>query len=391
MHPQFFWRGAGIGTPVELVIHSDITWLWLTVPGAVLWGGLLVLPWRPWLNREKLEPACQRRDIDLSDVTVLIPARNEAQILGSTLAGLRDQGRDFSVVVIDDQSSDATAEEARKGGADVLDGMPLPVGWAGKLWALEQGLGKVRTPLTLLLDADIQLAPGILQALLLHKQQHQLNFVSLMADMRRTSFWDRLLLPAFVYYFRLLYPFALSNSSSRLVAAAAGGCVLVDTDALRNIGGFAALRGSLIDDCSLARHVKDAGYRTWIGLSRGVISMRPYGALSSIHEMVARSAYTQLRYSPALLIAVTILFGFAYWVPVVAFFLAHSPVDMVALFAMIAMMVSYLPILYYYRESPYFAFLLPFTGSLYLAMTWSSAIRYFRGIRSDWRGRRYAR
>lgn len=350
-----------------------------------------MLPWRPWLNREKLEPACRGGDADLSDVTVLMPARNEAQVLGMTLARLQDQGRDLSVVVIDDQSSDATAEVARKGGADVLSGSPLPVGWAGKLWALEQGLGRVRTPLTLLLDADIQLAPGMLRALLHHKRQRHLHFVSLMADLRRTSFWDRLLLPAFVYYFRLLYPFALSNSRSKLVAAAAGGCVLVDTEALRNIGGFAGLRGSLIDDCSLARHIKDAGFRTWIGLSRGVVSVRPYGALSSIHAMVARSAYTQLRYSPVLLMVVTILFGLAYWVPVVAFFQARAPADMVALFAMIAMVISYLPMLYYYREPPYFALLLPLTGSMYLAMTWSSAFRYFRGIRSDWRGRRYAR
>lgn len=370
---------------------SEITWLWLTVPGAALWGGLLLLPWRPWMNREKLEAKAQGPLIDLSTVTVLMPARDEASVIGLSLAGLREQGRDLSVVVIDDQSSDATAENARRWGADVLDGTPLPVGWAGKLWALEQGLQRVRTPLTLLLDADIQLAPGMLQALLQHKRQHGLHFVSLMADLRRTTFWDRLLLPAFVYYFKLLYPFGLSNSRSTIVAAAAGGCILVDTDVLQKIGGFASLRDSLIDDCSLARHVKNAGFRTWIGLSRGVVSLRPYGALSSIHEMVARSAYTQLRYSPLLLVAVTLFFAIAYWIPLIAFLQAPAPANMVALFAMLAMMISYLPILYYYREPPYFALLLPFTGSLYLAMTWSSALRYFRGVRSNWRGRRYAR
>lgn len=373
------------------MIHSELAWLWFTVPGAVLWGGVLVLPWHPWLNRERLEPAFEDPDTDLSVVTVLIPARDEASVIGLTLASLQDQGRGLSVVVVNDQSIDATAEEARRRGANVVEGAPLPADWAGKLWALEQGLQKVRTPLTLLLDADIRLAPGMLQALLQHKRRHQLHFVSLMADLRRTSFWDRLLLPAFVYYFKLLYPFALSNSRSRIVAAAAGGCILVDTEALRNIGGFAALRSSLIDDCALARHIKDAGFRSWIGLSRGAISMRPYGNLPSIHEMVARSAYTQLRYSPLLLITVTLLFGIAYWVPVIAFFHAPVPADIVALFAMLAMIISYLPILYYYREPPYFALLLPLTGTLYLVMTWSSALRYFRGVRSNWRGRRYAR
>jgi len=366
-------------------------WLWLTLPGALVWIGVLLLPWMPWRNREVLEPLPDAPAPDLADVTVLIPARDEADVIATTLAALRAQGSGLRIVVVDDQSSDATADLARASAAEVLPGAPLPEGWAGKLWALDQGLQRVRTPLTLLLDADIELRPGQLAALLAHRRAHALQFVSLMADLRRSSFWDRLLLPAFVYFFKLLYPFAVSNSRSRAVAAAAGGCVLVDTAVLQQIGAFASLRGALIDDCTLARRVKDAGHSTWIGLSRGVVSLRPYGTLGSIHQMVARSAFTQLRYSSLLLLAVTLIFVFAYWLPLVGLFAAPEPARRCAFAALVAMLIGYLPTLKYYRVSPYFALLLPLTGTLYLAMTWSSALRYWAGTRSSWKGRSYTR
>jgi hopene-associated glycosyltransferase HpnB len=270
----------------------------------------------------------------------------------------------------------------------VVSGQPLPEGWAGKLWALEQGKSHVDTPLTLLLDADIQLLPGLLPALLALKQREQRQFVSLMADLRRTSFWDRLLLPAFVYYFKLLYPFALSNSRHRHIAAAAGGCVLVDTQVLERIGAFNCLRNALIDDCSLARQVKNAGYRTWLGLSRSVISLRPYTSLKSIHEMVARSAFTQLGYSTPVLLLITVVFLLAYAGP---FALLSVPAAQPwALLAWGAMTLSYLPILRYYGMSPLWALLLPVSAAFYLSMTWSSAIRYWRGVRSRWKGRVYS-
>ena len=373
------------------MMHSEAIWLWLTVPGALLWAGVLLSPWLPWLTRESLESCSENDEVDLSDVTVLIPARDESAVIGTTLGCLKVQGRNLRIVVIDDQSTDGTAEIARSANAEVVDSGDLPDGWVGKLWALDQGLRSVRTPLTLLLDADIRLERGMLPTLLRYKHAHGLQFVSLMADLRRATFWDRLLLPAFVYYFKLLYPFAVSNSRSRLVSAAAGGCVLVDTAALRGVGAFAALRGALIDDCALARRIKEGGGRTWVGLSRDVISLRRYGTLSSIHAMVARSAYTQLRYSSLLLVAVTTIFLFAYWLPAAGVFLAPTPAGIVAFAAVLAMIVSYLPVVHYYRVSPYFALLLPLTGSLYLAMTWSSALRYWRGVRSNWKGREYAR
>ena len=363
--------------------------LWLAAPAAIIWFGNLLSPWRPWSTRERIEADADARSTDLGDVTVLIPARNEAEVIGATLAGLQAQGAGLSVVVVDDQSTDATAQIAGSfPNTCVVAGKPLPAGWAGKLWALEQGRAQVRTPLTLLLDADIELRPGLLAALLQHKRAQDLHFVSLMADLRRTSFWDRLLLPAFVYYFKLLYPFALSNSRFRHVAAAAGGCVLVDTAALRQVGAFASLRGALIDDCTLARQVKSAGYRTWVGLSRGVISLRPYGALRSIHDMVARSAFTQLYYSNLLLLLVTAIFAAAYWLPLAALFLPGA--RGLAAAALLAMGLGYWPTLRYYGMSPLWLLLTPLGATLYLAMTWSSAIRYWRGVRSRWKDRVYA-
>ncbi len=291
--------------------------------------------------------------------------------------------------MVDDQSTDDTAKLARGfPNVEVLAGKPLPSGWAGKLWALEQGRTQVKTSLILLLDADIALKPGMLAALVTHRCNCAANFVSLMADLRRDSFWDRLLLPAFVYFFKLLYPFALSNSRFPYVAAAAGGCILVETAALQKAGAFASLRGALIDDCTLARLVKNAGHKTWTGVSRGVISLRPYRTLASIHDMVARSAFTQLHYSTLLLIAVTAVFVAAYWLPLAAL---TTSAGAVAAAALLAMAVGYLPTLRYYDLSPLWALLLPLTAALYLAMTWSSAIRYWRGTRSQWKNRTYIR
>ncbi|MBL6752619.1 MAG: glycosyltransferase [Nevskia sp.] len=354
-----------------------------------MWCGLLLAPWRPWSTRERIEPEPGAAGADLAEVTVLIPARNEAEVIGTTLGALRQQGHGLRAVVVDDQSTDDTARIVRGfPNAELVAGAPLPAGWAGKLWALQQGLAQVRTPLTLLLDADIALQPGQLAALLAHKRAGGWNFVSLMADLRRTSFWDRLLLPAFVYYFKLLYPFGISNSRSRLVAAAAGGCVLVDTEALRTVGAFASLRGALIDDCTLARQVKRAGFRTWVGLSRGVVSLRAYGDLRSIHDMVARSAFTQLRYSILLLLLVTVVFAAAYWLPLLALFWPDGRA--VAVLALAAMAAGYWPTLRYYDLPPWWLLGIPLAASLYLAMTWSSAIRYWRGERSRWKGRVYA-
>ena len=269
-----------------------------TALSALLWLTLLVLPWRPWSTAENLKVAPDAPPANLSDITVLIPARDEASCIAATLRALNAQGNIAKIVMVDDQSSDGTGAIARSlalANLQVLDGAPLPAGWSGKLWALQQASQEVLTPYTLLLDADIELAPGTLGALKTHMTSNMLALASVMASLHMGNAWEKLLLPPFIYFFKLIYPFPLSNRPRSPIAAAAGGCVLLRTDMLRTIGGFAALRDAIIDDCTLAQRVKRHGGRTWLGLSREVRAIRPYQTLNNIWNMVARTAFTQLR------------------------------------------------------------------------------------------------
>jgi len=365
---------------------------WWVLPGAAAWIALLLLPWRPWGTRERLEPE-REGGADLDDVVALIPARNEAQGLGATLRGLGRQGRGLKVVVVDDQSTDGTAgiaERVGPPGTVVVRGRPVPEGWSGKVWALEQGRSHLDRPLVLLLDADIELAPGVVGALRRRLRRSGAGLVSVMAELPMRSLWEKLLLPAFVYFFKLLYPFRLSHSEGSRVAAAAGGCVLCERRLLDAIGGFGALRDALIDDCRLAALAKARGARPWIGLSRSVRSTRARQGLADIWDMVARNAYTQLRYSPWLLALCTVAMTLAFVAPLVALALAPPPGMILGSVGLAAMMASYVPVLRFYELSPAWALGMPVVGALYLAMTWSSALRYWRGERSRWRGRVYA-
>ncbi len=372
-------------------------WSGLAAAGAALWLCVLALPWQPWRVRERLEPELgeDAADISLEDVTVLIPARDEAAVIGDTLAALGRQGLSLRVVLVDDRSGDDTAEVARQAAPaaltlDVHAGAPLAEGWTGKLWALEQGRGRIETPLTLLLDADITLRPGMIRALLARKQESGAALVSVMAALRMRGGWERLLLPAFIFFFRLLYPFHLSNGPGRRVAAAAGGCVLIETSVLARIGGFEAIRGALIDDCALARAVKEAGHRTWTGVSRGAESHRPYPTLGVVWRMVARTAYTQLRYSPVLLLLCTLLMALMFWAPIAGLggpFAAQVAGGV----GLVGMAICYLPTVRYYRLFSAWALTMPLIGTLFLAMTWHSALRDWGGRRSEWKGRVYGR
>ncbi|MFT5350366.1 MAG: hopene-associated glycosyltransferase HpnB, partial [Gammaproteobacteria bacterium] len=293
-----------------------------------------------------------------------------------------------------DQSTDKTVELAKQADLQkltIIKGLPLADGWSGKLWALEQGRLKVDTAHILLLDADIELQAGTISALLIKLESKELDLVSLMAFLRMKSFWEILLMPAFIYFFKLLYPFAISNSDSKLVSAAAGGCILVNTNRLDKIGGFAALKDELIDDCSLAKHIKHAGGRTWIGLSHSAISHRCYDTLQTIWDMVARTAYTQLHYSPALLLLCTLLMILAFVLPIYSIFVTDLPIVLLSLLVYLMMIFTYLPVLRYYGRKPLWACTLPFTAVLYLCMTWSSAFRHWRGTGAIWKNRTYAR
>lgn len=371
--------------------------LWTAYPaivGALLWLGVLVAPWRPWSTRERLQARHgAEQDADLRDITVLIPARNEAQAIACCVSALGTQGEGLRVVIVDDQSTDGTAAavpELPDLRLEVVAGQALPEGWAGKLWALEQGLQRVHTPLTLLLDADIVLAPGMLATLRSRLLQQELDLISVMPRLRMQGFWERLLIPAFIFFFKLLYPFRLANSRSPRFAAAAGGCILLRTEALRRIGGFAALRDALIDDCTLARRFKAAGRLTWTGLTHSARSLREYRRLSEIWNMVARSAFTQLRYSTTALVACSALMIIGFWGPIAGLALGEGLIQWVGLIGLAALLACYLPTLRYYRLSPFWALLLPIIATLYLAMTWTSAVRCWRGVRSRWKGRSYA-
>ena len=369
-------------------------WNCLAAAGALIWVGIMLLPWRPWDTCEFLDSSLASPEADLSDITALIPARNEAEVVGMSLPSLQPQGFDLAIVLVDDRSTDGTAAVAQAiGGKDlrILSGEPLPVGWNGKLWALEQGFRHVNTPLTLLIDADIELRPGIVSVLRQKLKENSLHFISLMPQMRMVSFWERLLMPAFVYFFKMLYPFRLSNSGSLDVAAAAGGCILLETRLIKEMDGFKAIRNELIDDCALAKRVKSHGCRTWIGLTHSVHSLRSYKNLVGIWNIVARSAFCQLHYSAMLLAGTTVLMLAVFWLPVVGLLSPAVSAKIISAGGLAAMILSYLPTLRFYRQSRGWALALPLIATLYLAMTWSSAIRYWTGAGSPWKGRFYKR
>jgi hopene-associated glycosyltransferase HpnB len=370
---------------------SSSAWILSSSGAAALWLFVLLVPWRPWSTRERLDVHADRAGADrLDDVTALVPARDEAPLITDTVHALAAEG--LRVVVIDDQSADDTAALARRAGAaGVIVSPSLPEGWTGKLWALEQGWRRTTTPLLLLVDADIVLAPGTVAGLLTQLRQGGAQLVSLVAEPRLRSFWERLLLPAFVYFFKLLYPFRLSNEGSPHVAAAAGGCVLIERRVLEAIGGFGALRGAIIDDCTLARLARNAGFSTWIGLTRAASSRRTGATLQSLWDMVARTAFTQLRYSSLWLAACTLLMLLAFVAPVAGLWAPQPAARVLAVIACVALCATYVPLLRYYRMNPFRALTLPVAAILFLAMTWTSALRYWRGTRSIWKGRVYGR
>lgn len=368
---------------------------WWVLAAALIWIAILALPWRPWDTRERVaaNTADLARD-ELSRITALVPARNEAATITDTLSRLAAQGPLARIVLIDDESDDGTGDLARAleiPQLSVLRGQRPPPGWSGKLWALNQGLDQVDTEFVLLLDADIALERGIVATLAAKLVDESRDMVSVMAALSMHTGWEKLLIPAFIYFFKMLYPFALANSDNRLVAAAAGGCILIRTERLRAIGGFAALRDALIDDCTLARTVKNAGGRIWLGLSRDVRAARPYESLSAIWNMVARTAFTQLRYSTPLLALCTFLLLLVFVVPILGLSAEGLATRLVAWAAVAAMVRSYLPVLRYYDLNWTWALSLPVAASMYLAMTWTSALRYWRGERSRWKNRVYDR
>ncbi len=358
----------------------------------LIWSSIMLLPWKPWDTGQNLDAAPEFADADLSDVTVLIPARNEEEVIGDTLRALMEQGKGLNIILVNDKSWDRTSDIAREICGDsikIINGLDLPKGWTGKVWALDQGFKHVSTPKTLLMDADIKLDAGMLATALAAKDHNGLNMLSLLAWLRMESFWEKLMMPAFVYFFKMLYPFKLANFKKSRVAAAAGGFILVDTEALRKIKAFECIRSELIDDCALAKQLKNAGFSTWIGLTHSVHSLRRYEGLGGIWNMIARTAFTQLKYSLFLLLCVTFIMLVMFFGHIAGLCYGGTIIWLLSWVSFTLMVITYLPVLSYYRRSYLWALVLPFTALLYLLMTWSSAWRHWKGHTGRWKGREY--
>jgi hopene-associated glycosyltransferase HpnB len=337
-------------------------------------------------------------------ITAVIPARDEAECVGETVASLLRQNcpGEFTVIVVDDQSRDATAQVARDAAATldatdrltVLSGRALPVGWTGKLWAQQQGVEAAEAHLQppayiLFTDADIVYAPDELRKLTARAQSGSYVLTSLMAKLRCESLAERMFIPAFIFFFQMLYPFAWANDPRRATAAAAGGCMLVRRDALARAGGMASIRTALIDDCALAKRLKAHG-PIWIGLTDGVRSVRAYPALEDIRRMVSRTAYAQLRYSPLLLAGTVLGLAITYLAPVLLAVFAGGTARLLGIAAWLLMALAFQPILRFYRVSPLWGLALPAIAAIYMAFTVDSAYQHARGRGGMWKGRAQA-
>ena len=341
-------------------------------------------------------------------VAVIVPARNEADVVARSLRALlgQDYPGTFAVILVDDHSDDGTAAQAQSAAEDpvrltVIPARDLPPGWSGKLWALSEGIAQATTQMPdagylWFSDADIEHDPGNLRALVARAETRNLDLVSLMAFLSCKGFWERLLIPPFIYFFQMLYPFAWSNDPAKATAAAAGGCVLLRREALQSAGGIAAIRGALIDDCSLARLIKErpGSGGIWLGLTRAARSLRPYSGLGEIWAMVSRSAYTQLRYSPLLLLGTLIGMILTYLVPpaltLLVFWTGNLPSGLLAGGAWLIMTLTFRPTLAFYGQPLWQAPLLPLSAALYAAMTFDSARQHWRGRGGHWKGRTQA-
>ena len=330
-------------------------------------------------------------------VAVIVPARDEAQVIGAAAASLlsQDYPGPIHVFIVDDHSSDDTAAIARRaaenlgasGRLTIIAARELPLGWTGKLWAISEGLecaGPFAVDYYLLTDADIVHAADSLTGLVARAESGGYDLVSYMVKLRCRTFAERALIPAFVFFFFMLYPPAWIASRNRKTAGAAGGCILIRRPALDRIGGIAAIRGELIDDCALAREVKRTGGSVWLGVISATSSIRDYTMFGEAGHMIARTAFTQLRYSTLLLAGTVIGLAITYLAPP-ALLMTHSPV--LGLAAWLLMSIAFLPAVRFYGLNPLWAPALPAIAAFYLGATVYSAIRHWRGRRVLWKGR----
>jgi hopene-associated glycosyltransferase HpnB len=359
------------------------TWLYLFCAHGLYWRSIPELaPAAPPARRE----AAARVD-------VIVPARDEAATIAPVMASLLEQDYPlFGVILVDDNSSDDTAERAgRSAQLRVMRGQSKPEGWSGKMWALSQGVAAGDAPLILFTDADIVHDGRHLSTLVRHLEDARLDMVSEMVLLNCESLAERALVPAFVYFFQMLYPFSRVNDARSRVAAAAGGTVLIRRAVLERIGGIEAIKAALIDDVSLARAVKTAGGSIFLGHSGLAASVRPYPRFADIWQMVARTAFTQLRYS-AVLLAGTVAGLTLVWLlpPAIALF-GHGWERACGVAACVLAAGSYLPTLLRYRRTALWVLALPLIAVFYMAATVGSAVDHWRGTGARWKSRSYER
>jgi hopene-associated glycosyltransferase HpnB len=385
---------------IVIALLSLVIWIYLVAGRGQFWRTQPVM-----LDRAQLiAPAA----MVCPSVAIVIPARNEATMLPQTLVPLlnQDYPGTCTIYLVDDQSADGTGAIAQELAAanpgiavQIIQSKPLPPGWTGKLWALHQGLAAAADcDYVLLTDADICHDRASLRYLVLKAETEQRDLVSLMVQLRCESFWERLLIPAFVFFFAKLYPFNWVNRPDLATAAAAGGCSLVRRSALDEIGGIAALKDALIDDCTLAAKIKHRSSssndrKIWLGLTEDIRSLRPYDDLASIWNMVARTAYTQLNYSPLLLLGTIVGMALVYLVaPMgIIYSLLSQQWELlgITIVTYSLMVISYRPTIQFYRCPGIYALALPLIGLMYNLMTIDSAWRHWRGKGGQWKGRSY--
>jgi len=343
----------------------------------------------------------QTNDVEnWTSVVAIVPARNEAETIGRSVASLARQNYpgDFRVVVVDDHSDDDTARVAQLAAVEnevvnqvtILTADAQPAGWTGKLWALNKGVASAQKDAPefyWFTDADVQHSPGTLRGLVACAQRNDLDIASLMVMLQATTLPERLLIPPFLYFFLLLYPPRWIANAKKRTAGAAGGCILLRHSGLGRIGGLAAKRSEVIDDCALARAVKRSGGRIWMGLTRSSVSVRSYSSFSEIRDMIARTAFTQLHYSAPLLSAALAGIFLTYLTPLL---LLISPSHGTRVLATLMMFISFLPTVRFYRLLPFWTLLLPVAAIFYGYATWLSAVRYWVGRGGQWKGRAQA-
>ncbi len=360
----------------------------IAVLSLCIWVYLCFAHGRFWSSEPQLVPAVPGH---CPDVDIVVPARDEAHSIAPVIASLlkQDYAGEFRIILVDDNSTDGTAECAGSGlNLQVLRGQPKPAAWSGKLWALSQGVAVGHAPVLLFTDADIVHDPRHLSALVARLQEPRADLVSEMVRLNCTSLAERALVPAFVYFFQMLYPFAKVNDPRASVAAAAGGTILIRREALERIGGLEAIRGALIDDVALAKAVKPTG-AIYLGHSALAVSIRSYPGFVDLWRMISRTAFTQLRHSAALLALTLLGLALVWLVPAWAVAFGHRSERAFGLAALALAALSYFPTLKRYARSRLWALALPLIALFYMAATAGSALDHWRGVGARWKNRAY--